>query len=242
MPPLLYAHRGASGHYPENTMEAFRGALRQRADGIELDVQLSLDEEVMVIHDHRLERTTDGQGLVQSRTRDELLQLRAGIYADPRYRDARIPTLEEVLQTFAPTSLRFNIELKNFLIPQPGLEEQVVALIRKYRLVRRTVISSFNFDSLLRVKELNPRQPTGLLYVGPLRRPWEVAAQYEADQLHVPNEELTPALVKQAKRNGFSILVWTVDAPQRIRACSRMGVDGIITNYPLRARKALLRQ
>jgi glycerophosphoryl diester phosphodiesterase len=240
--PLIYAHRGASGRYPENTMEAFHGALRQRADGIELDVQLTLDEQVVVIHDHRLERTTNGQGLVQSCTSDELRLLRAGEHADPRYADARIPTLEEVLQTFAPTPLRFNIELKNLLIPQPGLEERVVELIRKYRLTRRTVISSFNFDSLLRVKELNPRQPTGLLYVGPLRSPWELAKRYEADQLHVPVKELTSSLVTQAKRNGYHVMVWTVDNPERMRECRRLGVDGIITNYPLRARKALAKR
>jgi glycerophosphoryl diester phosphodiesterase len=240
--PLIYAHRGASGHYPENTMEAFHGALRQRADGIELDVQLSQDEEAVVIHDHRLERTTDGRGSVQDFTLDELRQFHAGKPFGQRFSEARIPSLADVLQELALTPLRFNIELKNLFVPQPGLEEKVVTLVRKHRLTRRTVISSFNFDSLRRIKQLNPRQKTGLLYMGPLRRPWEVAIRYEADQLHVPNEELTPSLVKQAKANGLQVMVWTVDDPERIRECRRMGVDGIITNYPLRARKQLVRR
>ncbi len=242
MPPLIYAHRGASGHYPENTMEAFRGALRQRADGIELDVQLTYDEEVVVIHDHRLERTTNGRGSVQSSTLEELQHLYASNKADPRSAKARIPTLGHVLRAFASTPLHFNIELKNLLVLQPRLEELVIELVRKHRLTRRTVISSFNFDSLLRIKQLNPRQKTALLYVGPLQRPWEVGKKYQVDHLHVPNEELTASLVKKAKSNGFQVMVWTVDSPDRIKECSRMGVDGIITNYPSRARKIIMKR
>jgi glycerophosphoryl diester phosphodiesterase len=237
--PLVYAHRGASGLYPENTMEAFRAALRLRADGIELDVQLTQDGEVAVIHDHRLERTTNGRGMVQQHTLRELRQLRASKIPDPRFPKVRIPSLREVLRSFEPTPLRFIIELKNFLVPQPHLEELVVEMIQKYRLTGRTVVSSFNFDSLKRVKELDPLQQTALLYIGPLREPWEVAARYGADELHVPEEELTRALVHQAKERGFPVVGWTINTPKQIRRAGKMGVDGIITNYPLRTRKNL---
>jgi glycerophosphoryl diester phosphodiesterase len=237
--PLIFAHRGASGLYPENTIEAFRAALRLRADGIELDVQLTRDGEVVVIHDHRLERTTNGSGLVQQYTLRELRQLRASKKPDSRFRRVRIPSLREVCRSFEPTPLRFIIELKNFLVPQPHLEELVVEIIRQYGLTERTVISSFNFDSLIRVKELNPLQRTALLYVGPLQNPWEVAKRYGADELHVPEEELTPELVQQAKERGFPVIGWTINHPKRVKLAGKMGVDGIITNYPLRARKCL---
>jgi glycerophosphoryl diester phosphodiesterase len=240
--PLVYAHRGASGLYPENTMEAFRAALRLQADGIELDVQLSRDGEIVVIHDHRLERTTNGKGLVQQYTLRELRKLRASKKPDPRFPRVRIPTLREVFRTLEPTPLRFIIEFKNFLVPQPHLEELVLETIREYGLTERTVISSFNFDSLKRVKELDPLQRTALLYFGTLTEPWEVAALYGADELHVPEEELTHALVQETKERGFPVIGWTIDHPKQIRQAGKMGVDGIITNYPLRARKSLSKQ
>ncbi|WP_228728147.1 glycerophosphodiester phosphodiesterase [Brevibacillus composti] len=239
--PLIYAHRGASGRHPENTMEAFHAARKRRADGIELDVQLSQDDKVVVIHDHRLERTTNGSGAIRDHTWEQLKKLRAdkGHGHPQRNRPRRIPSLREVLHTFAPTSLRFCIELKNFFHPQPHLEESVIELIHRYDLAERTVVSSFNFNSLLTVKKLDPRIKTGLLYVGPLQHPWEVGAQYQADELHVPEDQLSPSLVAEAQANGFRVLGWTLDSASRIQAAAQMGVDGIITNYPGRARKAL---
>lgn len=241
MIPLVYAHRGASGLYPENTMEAFHGALKRRADGLELDVQLSRDGKVVVIHDHRLERTTNGTGAVQQHTWRQLRRLRADKGARPPTSQTRIPSLREVLDAFAPTPLRFIIELKNFLVPQPHLEERVIDLIKRYQLTERTVVSSFNFDSLLRIKELEPSQATALLYVGPLQQPWEVGARYGTNQLHVPDDQLTRPLVEEAKARGFQVLGWAIDKSARIRQAAEMGVDGIITNYPGKARKVLRR-
>ncbi|GED53050.1 MULTISPECIES: glycerophosphodiester phosphodiesterase [Brevibacillus] len=239
MTPLIYAHRGASGRYPENTMEAFRAAVRRRADGIELDVQLSKDDKVVVIHDHHLERTTNGRGTVRQHTWEELKKFRADKAVPSRQKHIRIPTLREVLHTFAPTKLRFCIELKNFFFAQPQLEEYVIGLIRQYDLTSRTVISSFNFDSLLAVKELDPNQTTALLYIGPLHNPWEVGSRYRVDELHVPKDQLTSALVSKAKENGFRVVGWTINSTAGIRDAAKMNVDGIITNYPGRARKAL---
>ncbi|USG63835.1 glycerophosphodiester phosphodiesterase [Brevibacillus ruminantium] len=239
MPPFIYAHRGASGSYPENTMEAFRAAVRRRANGIELDVQLSKDHKPVVLHDHYLERTTNGHGMVHQQTFEQLKKLRADKLHPIRQRTVRIPGLREVFHEFAPTKLHFCIELKNFFYPQPLLEEQVLELIRQYDLRERTVISSFNFDSLLTVKKLDPRQTTGLLYVGPIQHPWTVGKQYKADELHVPDDQLSPHLVKTAKEHGFRVLGWTLDSASSIRKAAQMGVDGVITNYPGRARKVL---
>ncbi|MGG1660391.1 glycerophosphodiester phosphodiesterase [Brevibacillus sp. NRS-1366] len=239
MLPLIYAHRGASGHFPENTMEAFHAAVRRRADGIELDVQLSQDNKLVVIHDHQLDRTTSGTGLVRSHTLQELRRFRADKDSQSRSSKARIPTLREVFQTFSDTPLRFIIEMKNFLLNQPHLEEMVIEQIRRFQLTERTIISSFNFDSLLRIKKIDPLQTTGLLYVGPLAKPWEVAERYKADQIHVPNDQLNADTIKQAHKHGLSVLGWTVNSGRQLQEAFELGVDGVITNYPGRAKKTL---
>lgn len=239
MPPLIYAHRGASGLFPENTMDAFHAAVRRHSGGIELDVQLSRDNKVVVIHDQLLERTTTGSGLVRQHTLRELRRFRADKTSNPRFAKARIPTLREVFQAFSDTPLRYIIELKNFLSDQPNLEELVLEQIRRYGLTERTVLSSFNFDSLARIKALEPSQTTALLYVGPLLRPWEVATNYQADQLHVPRDQLSRELVIEAHLHGFPVMGWTINSVKEIQNALRFGVDGIITNYPGRAWKIL---
>ncbi|MFS0554336.1 glycerophosphodiester phosphodiesterase [Brevibacillus sp. 179-C9.3 HS] len=236
MPPLIYAHRGASGLFPENTMESFQAAVRRKANGIELDVQLSSDNKLVVIHDHSLERTTSGTGFVRQYTLRELRQLRADKDSSMRLPKAHIPTLQEVFQTFVDTPLRFIIEMKNFFLEQPHLEELVIEQIRRYQLTDRTIISTFNFDSLLRIKQMDATQTTGLLYVGPLAKPWEIASSYRADQLHVPFDQLTKDLVTQAKQHHFEVLSWTVNTSRQIQWAIECGVDGLITNYPKRAR------
>jgi glycerophosphoryl diester phosphodiesterase len=237
MVPLIYAHRGASGHCPENTMEAFRKALKHRADGIELDVQLTRDEQVVVIHDHFLDRTTDGSGPVQQYTLQELQQFNAGTWFHPRFQQVCIPSFEEVCAFLAPTSLRLIVELKNFFLPQPGLEEKVLDLLRHYHLTERTIISSFNFDSLLQIKKLDGRQTTALLYVGNLKEPWVIAKRYRTQELHAPRDVVNRSFMKKARREGFPVLAWTVNGPRRLRELFAMKVDGVVTNYPLRARK-----
>lgn len=235
--PVIFAHRGASGRYPENTMEAFRAALRRKADGIEVDVQLTLDEEVVVIHDHHLDRTTDGTGLVQDQTWEVLQKYSAGAWLDPTFESARIPSFREVCQFIQPTSLKMIIELKNFLSAQPHLEEKTVEIVREYQLTNRVIFSSFNFTSLLRIKELDSRFVTALLYIGPLREPWIICRQFQADQLHAPVDQITPALVKKTKQHGLPIYAWTVNGTREIKRMGAMKVDGLITNFPLRARK-----
>jgi len=235
--PLIFAHRGASARHPENTLEAFRAAIRLGADGIELDVQLTRDREVVVIHDPWLERTTNGTGLVRNHSFAELRRLSAGSWLHPRFAPCKIPHLREVLALVRPTRLQVIVELKNFFVPQPELEERVVELLRSYEMEERAVISSFNFNSLLQVKKLAPAIRTALLYIGHLREPWAIAQQYQTEQLHVPKEEITPALINQSHRHGLEVIGWTINRSQAMLQLRKLGIDGIITNYPLRARK-----
>ncbi|GAA4710771.1 glycerophosphodiester phosphodiesterase [Brevibacillus fulvus] len=237
MQPLIFAHRGASGRYPENTLPAFQAALRHHADGIELDVQLTKDQQVVVIHDHFLDRATDGTGLVSHHTLAELRQLRVGNWLDERLHPTTIPTFEEVCAFVAYTPLLMLVELKNFLLPQPSLEEKVIELIKKYQLEHRVVISSFNYDSLLHVKQLAGDLRTGLLYIGRLRTPWEMALRFQADQLHAPQEEITASLVEETRRHGLTLYGWTINDVKGMKNLAKLQIDGIITNYPLRAYK-----
>lgn len=239
MQSLIFAHRGSSGLYPENTMEAFRAADRHKADGIELDVQLSRDGEVVVIHDHRLERTTNGTGLVSQHTLGQLKQLSAGDWFHSRFHHSRIPTLEEVLDFVKSTRLHIILELKNLLVPQPGLEEKVCQLIANFQLTERAVFSSFNFHSLRMMKELNPQVRTALLYIGHFADPWKTGIEYRVDQLHVPFDEVTAPLVKDAKLHDLEVLAWTVNHKKTMRRMLSMKVDGMITNHPKQARKQM---
>ncbi len=240
MSTLIYAHRGASGLYPENTMAAFRGALRQKANGIELDVQLTRDGEIVVIHDHRLERTTDGTGFVGHYSYAQLNELSAGGWFDPQFAEARIPRLEEVLRFAKPTKLRVIIEIKNFLVAQPDIEVELCKLVESTDMVGRVVFSSFNFNSLYKLKELNSNLQTALLYFGHLPEPWKIATKYGASQLHVPYEEVTPAFLKEAHKRSFPVVSWAADSKKAIRRLLSLKIDGIITDYPGQARKMKL--
>lgn len=239
MYPDIYAHRGASGLYPENTLEAFRAAYRQGADGIELDVQLSSDDQVVVIHDAILGRTTNGRGLVRSHTLGELKKLSAGEWLHPRFRHARIPAFEEVCAWIQPTHLSMIIELKNFLTTQPLLEEKILQLLDLYQLQDRVIISSFNFNSLLHIRRLRPQLKTGLLYVGAMKNPWEVATEFLTNQIHAPQSDITSKLIKEAHARNLEVYAWTVNGSHRMKTLRQLGIDGIITNHPGRARRTL---
>ncbi|WP_139489635.1 glycerophosphodiester phosphodiesterase [Brevibacillus dissolubilis] len=237
MNPLIYAHRGASGNYPENTMNAFRAAVEQGADGIEIDVQLTRDGEPVVIHDHNLDRTTTGKGSVQAHTLKEIRKLNAGRWFDPSLRQVRVPHLVEVLSLIQTTRVKLIIELKNFVVAQPGLEEITVDLINHFKVRDLVTISSFNYNSLQQVKVLNPLQKTAMLYFGNLQTPWQVAKQYHADEIHAPHAQLTPALVEDCQKHATTIVAWTVNERADLERVIRMGVDGVITDFPHLAKK-----
>lgn len=165
---LIYAHRGASLIRPENTIPAFRAAVRLGANGIEFDVQLTRDGYPVIIHDYTLNRTTNGSGKVSSYTLEQIKQLSAGAWFDKKYESVRVPTVEEVLKLVRKTDIFVNIELKNFPIKQPGMEERVTELIEKYKLYEQAVLSTFLPSSLNKINKLNPHIMTAFLYFGKL--------------------------------------------------------------------------
>ncbi|NIV38846.1 MAG: glycerophosphodiester phosphodiesterase [Anaerolineae bacterium] len=239
--PLNFAHRGASRQAPENTLAAFLLAVELGADGIELDVQLSRDGEVVVIHDFVLETTTNGAGPVRERTLAELRELDAGRQFADTYAGQQIPTLQEVIDTVGDRLL-LNIELKTASWRDDGLAGAVVQAIEHNLLLHRTVVSSFNPLALRRVRKLSSNIRTGLLYAPdlplPLSRPW-ARHLLELDAIHPHHSLVDDSYVPWARERGYRVHTWTVDDPGRMRRLMRLGVDILITNRPDLFRKVL---
>ena len=232
--PLNFAHRGACREAPENTLAAFERAVELGADGIELDVQLSRDGEVVVIHDFHLETTTDGEGPVRDKTLAELRELDAGECFAPSFSGQRIPTLQEVIDAVGHLLL-LNIELKTADVRDDGLAAAVLRIVEVAGLLERAVLSSFNPLAIWRIKRLNPRVPAGLLYAPDsaffLRRPWpRHFLQLEA--LHPYHTDVDERYMDWAGEKGYRIHTWTVDDPDRMRELALLGVDIVITNRP----------
>lgn len=234
-----FAHRGFSGKYPENTMLAFRKAVEEGVDGIELDVQLTKDGEVVIIHDETIDRTTDGKGLVVSYTCDELRKFDASFKFRGQCGFNPIPTLREYFELVKDKNLVTNIELKTGLNEYFGIEEKVWKLIEEYRLEDRVLISSFNHYSVLRMKSIAPNLKYGLL-----TETWIInAGKYTEDVgvecYHPHFFSMTAENVKELKEHNIEINVYTVNEEKDIRDMIEKGIDIVIGNYPDLTKKIL---
>jgi glycerophosphoryl diester phosphodiesterase len=226
----VVAHRGASGHAPENTLAAFRRAVELGAAFIETDLQISRDAHIVIIHDDRLDRTTTGRGPVREHTLAELRELDAGSWYDPRFAGERIPTLEEVLEFSRQSDVVFYLEIKP---GAPwGVEEAVVGALRSAGETTRAVVLSFDAATLATVRRLEPTLMTGYLY--DRRQPDAVqrALELGARQLAPRGDLVTPELVAEARRSDLQVVTWTINRPEHMRALAAAGVDGIMTDYP----------
>lgn len=239
---LNWAHRGASGHAPQNTLAAFLLAAEIGADGIELDVHLSADGEAVVIHDDTVDATTNGQGRVSAMTLAELKALDAGSWFDPRFAGERIPTLQEVFDAVGQRLL-INVEIKvEAGYHPPDQEAETVRLIEDNNLVERVIISSFSISSLRRVCRLNPSIALGLLYAR-VETPFFptlarlLGARYEA--LHPQFSLVDARYMEKARRRGLHVNAWTANEVSDMRRLIDIGANGIITNYPDRLRDLL---
>jgi len=235
----VYGHRGASGYAPENTLEAFELAARQGAHGVELDVHLSRDGELVVAHDETLERVSDGVGRLCDHTLVELKRLRFN-RTHPEYQNARIPTLGEVFELIARYNLKVNVELKNSLIDYPDLEKHCMELAERMGVTERVLYSSFNHYSLMRIKAMDSSIPCGVLYGCTMVRPWEYGHALGMNALHPHFSELqTLGECAEAHTLGLEVNPWTVNEDADILMAFRAGADRLITNYPDRALRLL---
>ena len=234
--PLIWAHRGASGHAPENTLPAFQMAADMGADGVELDIQMTKDGVIVVCHDETIDRTSSGCGWLKDYTFDELrrLDFSAGNAA---YEGVQIPSMEEVFDLLAPTGLTINIELKTGIIFFDHLEEQILELTRKKGWEDRVIYSSFNHYSVSKIKKLNPSAKVGLLYAdGPVDMPG-YGKRLGADALHPAFYNLQyPNFMEDSRAGGLDVNVWTVNTAEELLQCRKYGVNAVITNYPAKAK------
>ena len=230
----IIAHRGDSGVAPENTLAAFRAAIAAGAEGVEFDVQASADGVPVVIHDERLERTTSGQGWVRDASAAQLAALDAGSWFDPPLAGEGVPTLEQVLDLLAPTTLEVHLELKTSRVPYPGLVPAVVRAVERAGLGARVVLSSFHHASLREARALEPRLPCAVLTSEALLEPWDYVRRHGFQGLHPHHRTVDAELVRGMAQAGLALRPYTVDDPAIARRLLELGVDGIITNQPVR--------
>ena len=239
--PIIFAHRGTSAHAPENTLASFELALSQGADAIELDANLSADGEVVIIHDSTVDRTTDGHGRVAQLSLKELRSLDAGSFFSEKYRGEKIPRLEEVFETVGK-KMFINVELKNSASPRDPLVEKVCALVKKHSMEKRIILSSFLTSDLKRAKRLLPEVPRGLLaldgWMGAWARSFEFSfGDYAA--LHPYLTDVTKQQIVRVHRLKRRVHVWTVNKAEDMARLINWGVDGIYTDDPQLALRAI---
>jgi glycerophosphoryl diester phosphodiesterase len=239
--PTIFAHRGSSIYAPENTMAAFDLALQHGADAIELDVKLTADNHVVIIHDQTLERTTGQPGDVRKCSLEEIRRLDAGSYFDVSFKGERIPTLAELFEKIGGRA-SYNIELTNYASPTDPLPEKVANLVERYNLAERILFSSFNPLALIRARRKLRQVPIGLLALpgksGDWARSWPgMLLRYQA--LHIEKSDATAKVVASTHQRHHRIHVYTVNEGAEMKALFNLGVDGIFTDDPPLARQIL---
>lgn len=228
----IFAHRGASGYAPENTLAAFRLAEKQGADGIELDVQLTKDGEVVAIHDEKIDRTGTGTGFVRDYTLKELKELSFDNHMEA-YKGEKIPTLEEVLELVKPGNMEVNIELKTGIFWYPEIEKKTMEIVKKAGMEDRVIYSSFNHYSVQEVRRLDPEAETAYLYGDVILDVEQYAARTGVQGLHPAVYHLYMSdFLKRYQESGLKVRVWTVNREEDMKYFIEAGLEAVITNYP----------
>ncbi len=215
---LKVGHRGARAYEPENTVRSFKKAIELGVNAVELDVRRTKDSEIVVIHDADIKKTTNGEGLVSELTLKEIKSFATE-------KDERIPTLEEALD-FLDKKVKVFIELKEL-----GLENQVLALVKKKELEKQVVLVSFLEETLRKVRELDSEIETGLIY-SKYKNPLKAALDLKVQWLVAFYRFTHSANVWKAHENGLKVLVWTANTPEEVAEMRKKGVDGVASDKP----------
>ena len=234
---LILAHRGASAYAPENTLEAFQLAVDMKADGVELDVHFSRDGKVIVAHDAKIDRMSNGQGMIADYTYDELQVFNFNNKKEG-FKNIRVPTLDQVYALLAPTGLWVNVEIK---AGDAELAKACVEIAAKYGMTDRVLYSSFNHLQLTRVHDVDASLPIAPLYSFNMIKPWLYAQNMSAMATHPNAAQLStfPEYVEECHKLGIRVHPWTVDDEETIRFLWQAGADAIITNKPDFARQVI---
>ncbi len=228
---LRIGHRGAAGTHPENTMVSFQWAVELGVDGIEFDVHRTMDGHLVVIHDAMVDRTTNGSGMIMAMGLAEIRALDAGVKKDARFAGERIPTLQELIRAI-PAEVQLFLELKAGTVHYPGIEADVVRVLREEGTMGRVQVSSFDHHALKRLHELAPELPLGMLFADNLLDPVRLAQEVGAEAIHPAWEWVTEEMVQAAHAAGLKVNTWTVNHPFMLARVKAFGVDGIISDFP----------
>ena len=221
-----YAHRGASSYYPENTLSSFHAGIAMGANGIETDVHKTKDGVLVLFHDDKLDRVTDGHGAITDYTYEELLRLT--VRNDDTGRTDKILSLEDFLKAFAHLDLAFAIELK-----QSSIEQETIDLLNRYHLREKTILTSFTFENLARAKACAPSWKVGLLFsLAKTPDPVGLLQSISGEQLCPYAPDLTRELVDQYHALGYSVRAWGVKDEEIMKHAVACGVDGMTVNFP----------
>lgn len=233
----VIAHRGASAYYPENTLHAFEGAIAMGADMVELDVQLTSDKEVVVFHDEKITRCTDGKGRITGYTLAELKKLDAGSWFGKEYKGTRIPTLAEVL-SLCKNKVAVNIEIKTETVAETirgGIEEKCLKIVNQGGMREHTLFSSFDPRAIKHLKEIDRTVAAAVLfekgYYGS-KLPSEIIELLGADAFNCSQDELSKKWLTDLKLNNIPVNIYTVNDEKTMRRFLDMSVSGIFTNNP----------
>ncbi|MBC1738119.1 glycerophosphodiester phosphodiesterase [Listeria seeligeri] len=222
----IFAHRGSSGTYPENSLPAMKEAINSGADGIELDIHLIQTGELVVMHDEKVERTTNGTGFLKDYTLSELKKLEIGKHF---FRKTRVPTLEEVFKLVSGSEVMLNIELKTDIFEYEGIEQKVIDLVNAYPNVK-VMYSSFNPATLVRLRQIDSEAKLALITHENLDAVLDLHKQIQLDAVHPPIKAKDNPVLKQIPAR-----YWTVNKDNDIEYFYATNAKGIMTDFPKKA-------
>ncbi len=223
----IYAHRGYSEKYPENTMLAFQKAVEFGADGIETDVHQTKDGILVLCHDESIDRTSDGYGQIKDMTYEELLKYDFGKYS---YLNLSIPRLDELLALAKETGIELNIEIKTDHYHYEGIEKKVLDMINDYGILDQVMFSSFCLDSLLILRKLDPNVRIGYLFEDDFEEHVTLAKQAHCDYIHPEYVFLDDAMMQRFNLENIGINAWTINEREDMEFFLAHGLRGCITN------------
>ena len=221
---MLGGHRGNPADHPENTLASFASAIELGCDMVECDVHLTTDGELAVIHDHTLERTTNGSGIVGANTLAELRALDAG-------KGQKIPLLEELIE-LVRGRVGLVIETKQNPIPYPGLEEKLIDTLRRQQMLDQVTVISFHHGCIRRLKEIAPEIDAGIVDASRPVDPVGMMRAARADLYSSYYGTLEPSMVEEIRAAGGAVGVWTVDDPLALMWARACHPDSVFTNRP----------
>ena len=234
----IYGHRGSKGNYPENSMLAFKKAIEAGVDGMEFDIHMTKDGELVVIHDTTLDRTTTGTGYIKDYTLAEIRTFSIGAkftefkHYEPSWDAEIVPTLAEVLELCKAHDLEVNIELKTHEVVYPAIEEAMLKIVHEVGYdVEKVIYSAFHLPTILRIQRLDKRAKIAWLLEQFIPMPSDYIETLGLEALHM-DKDIVLAQPEYWRQIASKLRVWTVNEEVQMQKLIEMGVEAIVTDYP----------